>query len=161
MALAAGMSPRGTANNFLLYSCYQLMMLDDLGPIISGGGGERSRCLDSNPARLHFFLGLYPGNRTLAGGDRHSQGPASPPALRSLLGPAVGYGQERLHGEGQLPSGWPPRDRGEKEPELLGPWGWGKATRWWRDSGRLGLSWELYAPPAPCHGSCRSPGWAL
>lgn len=69
MALAVGMSPRGTANNFLLYSCYQLMMLDDLGPIIAGEGGERSRCLDSNPARLRFFFGLYPGNGTMAGGD--------------------------------------------------------------------------------------------
>lgn len=48
--LAAGMSPRGTANNLLLYSCYQLVMPDDRVPIISREGGERSCCLDTNPA---------------------------------------------------------------------------------------------------------------
>lgn len=88
MALAAGMSPRGTANNFLLYSCYQLMMLDDLGPIISGEGGERSRCLDSNPARLRFFFG-----RILATG-LWLVGTSIPKALRVLLLSGAFWGQQ-------------------------------------------------------------------
>ena len=116
--LAAGMSPRGTSNNLLLYSCYQLVMPADWVPIISREGGERSCCLDTNPARFRFFLGLYPGNGIMAGRGLafprpcESGGPTPPPPLGNLQGPAVGCGQGRLRGEGQLPSGWPPRDSG-------------------------------------------------
>lgn len=104
MASGQGGSPRGTVHSPLPHLCHQLMALAGWGPSYICEGG-RTLCLDADPVWLHFFLGLYPGSRTVAGRGwpslRSRQDWGSPLLQLSGIFSSQWWG---VGGEGQLPS---------------------------------------------------------
>lgn len=129
MASGQGGSPRGTVHSPLPHLCHQLMALAGWGPSYICEGG-RALCLDADPVWLHFFLGLYPGSRTVAGRGW--------PSLRSRQdwGPHSSSCPESSPASGGVWAGkasCPHADHQE-----IGPWGQdlrGEGPRGWRGSG--------------------------